>query len=216
MIDRYLVVTRPDHDYATRYLSAWSEKFFNVAKDKKYAIIDLHRKRANKKEIESILSKREPEFIILNGHGDDGIVMGYRNEPLITAGVNSSVLNGKITYAISCRSARVLGKEVGGYISTTYIGYKEDFILVYLAQFRTRPHTDTLAGIFLNPSNIVVTTLLKGHSVKDAVARGKKEFLRNIQHLLTSETTAEESSNVRFLIWNMQNLVAQGDMGKSI
>jgi hypothetical protein len=68
--------------------------------------------------------------------------------------------------------------------------------------------------MFLEPSNIVVTTLLKGHSVKDAVARGKKEFLRNIQRLLTSETSATQSSNVRFLLWDMQNLVAHGDKEK--
>lgn len=216
MTTRHLLITRPDHDYATRYLSAWSEKFLSAAKAKGYSLIDLRRERANRKEVKSILVKREPDFVIINGHGDDSVVMGYKNEPLITAGDNSSVLTGKITYAISCRSARVLGKEVGRYVGTAYIGYQEDFILVYLVQFRTRPSTDTLAGLFLDPSNIVVTTLLKGHPVKDAVARGKKEFLRKIQRLLTSEASITDASNVRFLLWNMQNLVAHGDVEKSL
>lgn len=216
MTTRYLLITRPDHDYATRYLAAWSERFFSLAKAKDYSLIDLRRERANRKEVESILAKRDPDLIVINGHGGSDVVMGYENKPLVTAGVNSSVLAGKITYAISCRSAHVLGAEVGKYIGTAYIGYQEDFILVYLMQFRTRPSTDTLAGLFLDPSNIVVTTLLKGHPVKAAVVRGKKEFLRKIQRLLTSETLAADASNVRFLLWNMQNLVAHGDAEKSL
>lgn len=223
MTNRHLLLTRPDHDYATRYLSAWSERFFKLAKEKKYSTVDLKystvdlkRERANRKEFESILSKRNPDFVVINGHGGDDVVMGYENKPLIISGVNSLLLKGKITYAISCRSARVLGKEVGRNSHTAYIGYQEDFILVYLERFRTRPNEDTLAGLFLDPSNIVVTTLLKGHPAKEAVTRAKKEFLRNIQRLLTSTTSTEEASNVRFLLWNMQNLVVHGDTEKSL
>ncbi len=59
---QYLLITRPEHDYATRYLSAWAERFFEVAKDKDYSIIDLHRKRANRKEVESILRVKSHNY----------------------------------------------------------------------------------------------------------------------------------------------------------
>jgi len=204
---RHLLITRPEHDYATRYLSAWAEKFFEVAKDKGYSIIDLYRKRANRKEVESILYKRNPDLVIINGHGSDDAVSGYENELLLIAGDNSFLLKGKITYAISCRSARGLGKEVGQYIDTAYIGYREDFIFIYLEKHRTRPLEDKLAGLFLDPSNLVATTLLKGHPAKEAVSRAQQEFLRKIQGLLTSETSADEYSALRWLVWDMKNLV---------
>lgn len=105
-----LLITRPEHDYATRYLSAWAGKTFEIAKTKGYSIIDLRRERANRKEIESILNKRKPGLVIINGHGSDNLVAGQENEPLLIAGNNSYLLEGKITYAISCRSARGLGK----------------------------------------------------------------------------------------------------------
>lgn len=212
----HLLITRPEHDYATRYLSAWSEKLFDLIESKGYLIIDLYRERANRKEVESVLSKRNPDLVIINGHGSNETVAGHNNNLLIKAGDNSSLLNNKITYAISCRSARILGKEVAQNAETAYIGYQDDFILVYLEKYRTRPAEDKLAAIFLDPSNIVVATLLKGHSTKEAVSRAKQGFLRNIQRLLTSQTKIEDSSTLRYLVWNMQNLILQGDTNKRL
>ena len=211
-----LLITRPEHDYVTRYLSAWSEKLFDLIESKGYSKIDLYRERANRKEVESVLSKKNPDLVIINGHGSDETVAGHNNNLLIKAGDNSSLLNNKITYAISCRSARVLGKEVAQNAETAYIGYQDDFILVYLEKYRTQPDEDKLAAIFLDPSNIVVATLLKGHSTKEAVSRAKQGFLRNIQKLLTSQTKIEDSSTLRYLVWNMQNLILQGDVNKSL
>lgn len=213
---RHLLLTRPEHDYATRYLSAWTERFFKLVNDKGYLIIDLRRERANQKEFESILNKRSPDLVVVNGHGDDNLVTGHDNKPLIRAGANTKLLQGKITYAISCRSARILGQEVGTYSDTAYIGFQEDFILIYLAKYRTRPLEDDLAGLFLEPSNLVTTTLIKGNSVKEAVVRAKQEFLRNIQKLLTSKTKSDDSSVLRYLVWDMQNLVFHGEGDKKL
>lgn len=211
---RHLLLTRPEHDYATRYLSAWAQKFFDLAEIKGYSIIDLYRERANREQFESVIKKRIPRLLVINGHGNDDSVTGHENKPLLISKVNSSLLEGKITYAISCRSARVLGEEAGRYADTAYIGYREDFILLYLEGYRTRPVEDKLAELFLNPSNLIVTTLLKGHSVKESVLRAQQEFLRNIQNLLTSKTKSDDSSVLRYLVWDMKNLVLQGDANK--
>ncbi|MFH1780986.1 MAG: hypothetical protein ABH841_03225 [Candidatus Nealsonbacteria bacterium] len=213
---RHLLITRPEHDYATRYLSTWSKKTFEIARTKGYSIIDLRRERANRKEIESILNKRNPEFVVINGHGSDDWVAGQENEPLLIADNNSFLLEGKITYAISCRSASGLGKEIGQYKNTAYIGYREDFILIYLEKYRTRPLEDKLAGFFLEPSNLIITTLLKGHPVEMAVSRAKQEFLRNIQKLLTSKTSSDEYSALRYLVWDMKHLTLCGDENKKL
>lgn len=210
---RHLLVTRPEHDYTTRYLSAWTKNFFDLAKAKGYSIIDLYRQRANREEFESVINKRNPCLMVINGHGRDDLIAGHEDEPLLAAKDNSSLLEGKITYAISCRSARVLGQEAGRCADTAYIGYQDDFIFLYLEKHRTRPIEDKLAELFLNPSNLVATTLLKGHSAKESVLRAQQEFFRNIQKLLTSETKADDSSAIRWLLWDRRNLVfcGQGD-----
>lgn len=213
---RHLLITRPEHDYATRYLSAWSEKLFDLIKSKGYSIIDLYRERANRKEIESVLSKRNPDLVIINGHGSDDAVAGHDNNLLIKARDNSFLLSNKITYAISCRSVRVLGKEIAQNAETAYIGYQDDFILVYLEKYRTQPIKDKLAGFFLDPSNLIVTTLIKGHSAKESVLRARQEFLRNIQKLLTSKVKSDDSSALRYLVWDMRNLVLCGDKNKKL
>lgn len=211
---KHLLLTRPDHDYATRYLSAWAEKFFDLAKQKNCSIVDLRRERANYKEVESVLQKRKPCFVVINGHGDDNLVTGYKNEPLLKAGYNSFLLQGKVTYAISCRSACILGEEVGKYGNTAYIGYKDDFILLYLEEYRTRPTEDKLAGLFLDPSNLIATSLLKGHTTEKSVSRARQEFFRNIQKLLTSKTSKDDSSALRYLLWDMKHLTLCGDKEK--
>ena len=43
----HLIVTRPEYDYTTRYISAWAEKYLKLANQKGYAIVDLRRKRAS-------------------------------------------------------------------------------------------------------------------------------------------------------------------------
>lgn len=213
---RHLLITRPEHDYPTRYLSAWAKKYFGLAKDKGYSVINLYRQRANREEIESVLRKRNPDLVVINGHGGDNLVAGQEFKPLIIAGDNSVLLQGKITYAISCRSARVLGQEVGQYADTVYIGYQDDFILLYREECRTRPLEDKLAGFFLDPSNLVATTLLKGHPAKEAVLRAQQEFLRKIQGLLISKIAPSESSVLRYLVWDMRNLVLRGQGDKQL
>jgi len=80
----------------------------------------------------------------------------------------------------------------------------------------TKPLRDTTAALFLKPSNLVASTLLKGHSASEADVRAKKAFKRNIRKLLTSETQKEDSSVLRFLFWDMKHQVCLGDAGASL
>lgn len=108
-MNRRLLVTRPDTDRTTRYISAWAGKILEVAESKGDIVFDLSKERANKKEIESILLKKEPEILFLNGHGDKNCVTGQNNEVLIDAIHNAHLLKGKIIYALACKSGEGLG-----------------------------------------------------------------------------------------------------------
>ncbi len=60
---QHLLVTRPEYDYTTRYISTWAEKYLKLAKQKGYVIVDLRRKRANRKEFESIIKRQNRHLL---------------------------------------------------------------------------------------------------------------------------------------------------------
>ena len=60
---QHLLVTRPEYDYTTRYISAWA-KISETSRTKGYAVIDLNRKRANRKEFESVVKRKKPTLVV--------------------------------------------------------------------------------------------------------------------------------------------------------
>ena len=213
---KYVLVTRPEYDYTTRYISAWSQKIIIFAESKGNLVIDLLKDRATKKEFESVVHKKNPSFVIINGHGNDQSVCGQDGDVLIEAGVNDDILNSRIVYALSCRSAKILGPESIKSGALAYIGYVEDFIFMYSNEKRGHPIDDKTAELFLEPSNQIVISLLKGHTAGEAHQGSKKFFLRNIQKLLTSESSSIESSALRYLFWDMKYQVCLGDQSATL
>ena len=210
-MNRILLITRPDHDITTRYLSVWSEKIIELADKKNISVLDLKRKKANKKELKSRMSKMKPSLVIFNGHGSSTSVMGYDNEILIKIGNNERLLKAKIVYAISCKSAVRLGLKSIMAGALAYIGYTGDFIFCHDTHRVARPLNDKVAKLFLEPSNQVAISLAKGNTSEESSKRSKKFFLRNIQKLLSSEALPEANQYAKFLWWDMKHQVCLGD-----
>lgn len=204
---RSLLVTRPNFDLTTRYISKWAKKIIALAKEKGGDVFDLDKNRANRKEFESVMRKKRPSLVFLNGHGDYNAVAGQDNEALIRADDNEGLLKSKIVYALSCRSGKILGPSSIKSGADAYIGYDEDFIFLYDETKRTLPEQDKTAEMFLEPSNQVMVSLLKEHTPKEAHLNSKRSFARQIKKLLSSQSTSLESSAVRYLIWNMRHQV---------
>ena len=78
-----LLITRPEHDITTRYLSRWSEKIIKEADKKGIDIIDLRGGKANRKRVIGTLEKRNPNGAFLNGHGGDKFVAGQDNKTIL-------------------------------------------------------------------------------------------------------------------------------------
>ena len=205
------LITRPEHDDTTYYLSNWSKKIIEVANSKGIKLFDLHREKAKRAEVTSIIEKQSPGLIVFNGHGDDNCVTGHKQEVLVEAGKNESLLKERITYAVSCRSAKLLGPKSVAAGAKAYIGYDDDFVFIYSPEKITQPLNDETAKLFLEPSNELIISLIKGNTTEESHKRSQEFFKDRMKKVLSSESTSEETSMVRYLWWDMVHQVCLGD-----
>lgn len=209
-----ILFTRPDYDPVTKYLSAWARILIIEAREKAICVFDLEAAKANKKELEGRLKKKQPSLVVLSGHGDDYCVTGQDDVPLVEAGVNADVLAGTITYAVSCNSASQLGRKVGTYPSSAYIGYEKKFSFVQKHGFFKQPINDPIAKPFMEFSNQVVRSLIKGHTAKESVNRAKEVGESYLQRLGSSESDPDAQMSAAFLWRDISCLVVLGDCKK--
>lgn len=206
-----VLATRPEHDDTMHYLSKWCKAVLDFAKTKGFKVLDLNQERANRKEVEGMLSKQNPDLVIFNGHGNVNVVGGNKNEPLVISGKNEEFLANKLVYAISCKSGKVLGPKSVKAGASSYIGYVDDFIFFYDPNIMTHPTDDKTAKLFLEPSNEVAISLIKGKTASESSAKSKELFKKNITKLLSSEASNEDSIYARYLWWDMKNQVCLGE-----
>jgi hypothetical protein len=205
------LATTPRSDPTTRYISAWAEKTIEDLKSKRLQFIVLAKERATASILASMLEKRRPSFVFLNGHGGPDLVCGHDDEVLIASGKNETVLKGTVTYALSCSSAHILGPQAVRAGAKAYIGYAEDFIFFISPEKVSRPLEDVTAAMFLESADHVVASLSKGHTVGEATGAARGYFRRQVQSLISSESSDDDREYMRYLIWDMKNLVCLGD-----
>ncbi len=201
-----ILFTRPEHDPTTHYLSNWSKESIVLAESKGIKVLDLNREKAIKSEVENRLTKFSPDLVILNGHGNENMVTGHKNEPLLIVGGNEKLLKNKIIYAISCRSAKNLGPKSISAGAINYTGYDDDFVFLYEPEEISRPLTDKTARQFLEHSQIYVESLIKGNMVNEALNRSKLNLKNNFVKALSENNT----NAARFLWWDLKHFVSHG------
>lgn len=211
-----IIVTRPEHDLTTKYISLWAEEIINLARKKGIKVVDLKRDKANKLELSGRIKKLSPRALFINGHGNESCVTGHDNEVLIQDGDNQDLLKGKIIYAVSCKSGDVLGRSASELKGTVYIGYKDDFVFVTDQEHNFRPLLDPKARPFMDASNQVMISLLKGNKAKEASRKSIKKFHDNCQSLLTSNADVDSLTAAQFLWWNARNQVCLGNVDETI
>lgn len=205
-----LLITRPEHDKVTHYLSKWSEPIINRANAKKVAVIDLHREKACRDRVIGTLKKNRPRLVVFNGHGSDNTVHGHDNE-IILNDSDGEAVKGKIIYARSCKSAKNLGEYCVRHGADAYLGYKEDFVMFSEPLNVHKPLEDTTAGLFLEPSNHIPLSLLKGHTAGEANNKSRNIFRRNIQRLMIEGPSCGDYYTLGYLAWDMTHQVCLGD-----
>lgn len=212
-MNKTLLITRPKHDATVHYLFHWSKKVIEEAEEKGIIVWNLESQRARFREVESFLKNKKPSLVFFNGHGNDNCVMGHDNEVLVAVDKNEQLLVSKIIYALSCRSGKGLGCKSVENGALGYMGYDDDFIFVMEQNKIGNPLMDKTAKLFLEPSNRLMTCLLKGHPIKYSHEQSKKFFRRNIRKVATSES--QDSYLIRYLFWDMRHQVCLGNENAS-
>lgn len=203
-----ILVTRPRHDVTTDYLSAWSTEVVKLARAKGHQVYDLVGAKATRKNFESYVQARRPEFLFLNGHGNADTITGHENEPILDT---SSKIPATVIYARSCDAGQTLGPHLTRDSGTVFIGYRRKFMFGYLADHIMRPIKDPLAKLFLTASNLIASTLLKGHTVEEAHERSKNAMYRNFRDMVFSTASYEERIAARWMWGNFQSQVLLGN-----
>lgn len=205
------LITRPDYEPTTKYLAHWSKEIIEIAKSKGLKIVDLKGEKVTKEELVSRLRKLNPRLVVLNGHGNEDSIAGQDEEILIKAGENHQILHSRITYAVSCKCGKRLGPKSVEDGESTFIGYDDDFVFTSDRRHLSQPLEDKRAKPFMEASNYVAISLLKGHKAKDASKRSKEMFKNSYQKLLSSNSDPNSLQDARFLWWNMTHQVCLGN-----
>ena len=204
-MNNIIVITKPQYDDATFYLSKWSEKIIDVAYKSNKTIIQLKREKSNKAELEKAISSKNPYFLILNGHGDEITIYGHKDKPLIKLGQNEKLLKGKITYTVACDAAIKLGKSCIGK-NTHFVGYENKFVFCFDENSMANPLNDNFAKPFFESTNAVPISIIKGKSIKNSVEKSKALFEKYIIYYRNSPLP--EAPHILFmLLWDMENLI---------
>ena len=102
-----LLITRPEHDLETQYLSVWSKDIISLAEKQNISIKDLRGNLANMINFEKFVKKQNPSLILLNGHGNEFKVCGHENKDLLDE-TNISLTKNKLLVVPSVNCPQVL------------------------------------------------------------------------------------------------------------
>lgn len=200
-MDNLLLVTRPKYDDGTEYLSAYALEVIKKVKEK-ISIKDFEGKEVNKKNIEKYLKRKNPRLFFLNGHGNEYEICGHKEEVIFSLN-NVNLLKNRITYARACFSANVLGHKAVKDNPGCFIGYIYPFSFWMDGRRSATPLKDKVAGMFLNPSNEIVFSLLKGETTKKADENSKKMMITNMKEILAMEQKNEPgATGMLQILWD--------------
>ena len=73
-----ILMTLPRHDDITEYLSQFSQQIEDLANEKNIEIKSLRDREAVKIVFEKIIRNQDYKMIILNGHGSEDHINGYK------------------------------------------------------------------------------------------------------------------------------------------
>lgn len=167
-----LLVTRPRYDPTTEYCYHWSVPVIAKAKEKAFHVLDVIDTRVTLSILESYINKHRPQLLFFNGHGSPSVLAGQDDLPILHEKNIDLLPQHSLVYIRSCDVGSKLGRIIAKHASA-FIGYAKSFGFYRMSKFMKQPRADPLAKFSFEPSNLVVTTLIKGKTAKEAHDRSK-------------------------------------------
>lgn len=174
-----ILIGRCDCDSAVKFPYYWCEEIIQEAKKKGLEVIDLKRENFSEEKITKHITNKKPQFIFLNGHGDETCAMGFNQKPVIMLNKNDYLLKDKIAHIISCKTALFLGQFAIDKGCKGYIGYNG---LFHIRNIHPDPDKDEVSKVFMKAVNIVSITLMNGGTIKEAFLKSQIIYEENINH----------------------------------
>lgn len=211
-----VLFSRPKHDDAMEYLHYYSKELLKECERMpELNPINKEKEDSNRKVISEVIKKTNPRLIMFNGHGSPTEILGHSNETLIDES-NAGLLKDSITYALACSAGAILGKTIAEKGALSFIGYKFDFAIGKDPDSEAVPGKDKIAKFFLEPSNILFSSLIKGQSAETAVLKAKKKMEEYIGFLSTTNNFPEAHHYAPYLFRNYLGLIILGNSGANI
>jgi hypothetical protein len=202
-MNKTLLITRPRHDDGTAYLSYYASLILKEAEKLSIFYKDFYGKNANSIAVSKYLSKRDPKLLFINGHGDSDSLEGHEGEILFSINKNICLLKDKIVYARACHAGINFGKKMVLDNKGCFIGYLTPFSFWMDERYSATPAKDKIANLFLNPSNEIVSSLLKGNTPKISDEKSKKMMIDNMKKILAMEEKKEPGATGWLeVLWN--------------
>ncbi len=184
-----IIITLPRYDDVTEYISQFSKYIIDEAKNRGILIKELKDKEVTKVHLDKILNGIRYKMVIFNGHGSESCIFGHKGEKIMECNSNEKLLSGRIIYARSCDAASKLGKSIIEHDKTgSFIGYELPFVFYHNPQWEANPLKDNVARIFLEPSNAIPISIIKGNEAGYAHHNGRKLFLKNMRKSLLTKS----------------------------
>ncbi|MBN2095389.1 MAG: hypothetical protein JW727_05045 [Candidatus Aenigmarchaeota archaeon] len=201
----------------TSYLFEYSKAYVKFAESRNFKVIAFGEDKCNREAVESLIIKQNPDFAVFNGHGLEEAICGKKSDSessapsieiedgqkdeIIVDLDNKNILGSKITYSVACASAKKLGLEVAEISpKTAFVGYDEDFIFLMDTAHMCRPGTDPIAKAFLEPSNQVVLSILKGDTAEEAYMKSQGCFQAWIDYFQSEKAALHDSISISWLL----------------
>ena len=211
-----LIITLPQYDNATEYLTYYSKFITKEVEKKGIKTKEIHGNELNLKEFTKIIKKLDYNFVVFNGHGTTDSILGHKTDVILKVGVNEELMKDRIIYARSCNAAVSLGVECTKSSGGAFIGYIFPFVFYMNEQWSTKPSNDNVAKLFLEPSNQVPISLIKGNSAKESDINSKKHIFKNINKVLKNPSEPDTPFIVEGLWNNYLGQVVRGNESTKI
>jgi len=202
-MNKILLVTRPKYDDGTEYLSYYA---YLIIKDaNKFGINnkDFEGKKVITKDVLNFINKKDPNLLFINGHGSSDSLEGNEGEILFSVDKNIRLLKDRIIYARACHAGISFGKEVVKDNDGCFIGYKTPFSFWIDEKRSSTPAKDKIAALFLEPSNEIINSLIKGNNTETSNLRSRKMMIENMNKILKMNKKKEPGAMGWLeILWN--------------